>query len=574
MESITVAITGAGGAGAISSGELLLRLAGRQGYFGMLKKTFSPQIRGGESAAILRLSPQPVETFDGVIHLLIALDWHNFARFSDEVPISAETLVVQDVQAGTPPDNVPDGAETITIDGAGVAAGVESGWVNMVFVGLMARVLGSDVDTVEALVAQRFRRHPEATGQAAVRAARAGFSLTEAERLRALMSELRPTRAVADRWLANGNQLAGLGALEAGIRFVAAYPITPASDVLEWLAGHLEASGGNLVQAEDELAAINMVIGAGFGGVPAMTATSGPGLALMSEGMGLAVASETPVLVLNVMRGGPSTGIPTKSEQSDFNLAVYGLHGDAPHVVLACQSVADCYHTTAWGAALASELQTLVIVLSDQFLGQSMQILDAPETTLYRAERFKPADSSEVDGYRRYRDTASGISPMAVPGDAHCMYTADGLEHTESAVPSPRAGDHQRQLDKRQRKIAQHDFGDSWYTLVGSARADTLLICFGAVTASAREALTALATGGRSVALLSFRLLCPLPLDQLEPILTCYERHWVVEQNHSGQFCHYLRSLMPAVAFRSLARQGPLLITPREIVDAIVGDSL
>ncbi len=159
--------------------------------------------------------------------------------------------------------------------------------------------------------------------------------------------------------------------MRGGVRFAAAYPITPATEILEWLAPNLPQVGGVLLQAEDELASINMIIGASFGGTPALTATSGPGLSLMIEALGLATAAEMPIVVVDVMRGGPSTGIPTKSEQADLNIAVYGLHGDAPHLVLAPQSVADCLFTTQWAVHLAEALQTPAIVLSDQFVGQA-----------------------------------------------------------------------------------------------------------------------------------------------------------------------------------------------------------
>ena len=161
-----------------------------------------------------------------------------------------------------------------------------------------------------------------------------------------------------------------MGALRGGVRFAAAYPITPASEILEWLAPSFAKVGGVLLQAEDELAAINMIIGASFGGTPALTATSGPGLALMIEALGLATAAEIPVVVVDVMRAGPSTGIPTKSEQADLNIAVYGLHGDAPHLVLAPQSIADCLFTTQWAVYLAEALQAPAVVLSDQFIGR------------------------------------------------------------------------------------------------------------------------------------------------------------------------------------------------------------
>ncbi|MFO7552773.1 MAG: transketolase C-terminal domain-containing protein, partial [Haliea sp.] len=368
------------------------------------------------------------------------------------------------------------------------------------------------------------------------------------------------------RWLASGNQMAALGALEAGVRFVAAYPITPASDLLEWLARHIEYYGGHLVQAEDELAAINMVIGAGFGGVPALTATSGPGMALMSESMGLVVASETAAVVVDVMRGGPSTGIPTKSEQSDLNLALYGLHGDAPHIVLAAQSIADCHFTTAWAVHLATRLQTLVIVLSDQSLGQSIQVFDAPTGACPQAVTEQAV---QTEPYLRYRDTESGVSPLAFPGEPGRMYTAEGLEHGENAIPSPRSRDHRLQLDKRLRKLADFDFGEHWADLRGQADGGTLIICMGSVTAPALEAQEALAAAGHEVAVLSLRLLAPLPLAQLAPLLEQASRVLVVEHNHGAQLCHYLRSRLPRFALESLALPGPAAIQPRDILAAL-----
>ena len=178
--------------------------------------------------------------------------------------------------------------------------------------------------------------------------------------------------------LITGNQAAALGALRGGVRFAAVYPITPATDLSEWMAPRLQKLGGQLIQAEDEIASMNMVLGASFGGIPSMTITSGPGLALMTETLGLAVAAEVPAVVVNVMRGGPSTGIPTKSEQSDLNIALYGLHGDAPHLVLASQSVADCLTTTQWAVQLSEALQCPAIVLSDQFMGQALTICERP----------------------------------------------------------------------------------------------------------------------------------------------------------------------------------------------------
>src|SRR5690606_1398618 len=305
-------------------------------------------------------------------------------------------------------------------------------------VGLSAEELGG---LIEARIATK--------GAAAVEASRAAcaLGLAQAAGLPRRFPLPVPTEAPGPRWRLTGNEATGLGAVEGGIRFAAAYPITPATEVLEWLAPALRKVGGVLVQAEDELAAINMIIGASYGGTPSLTATSGPGLSLMVEALGLATASEVPVVVVDVMRGGPSTGIPTKSEQADLNIAVYGLHGDAPHLVLAPQSVADCLFTTQWATYLAEALQTPAIVLSDQFIGQTQAAIEQPAHVAFVGQRTKASDVA--GGYKRYALAANGVSPMAIPGTPGAQYTADGLTHTERGTPTSSAADHQIQLDKR-----------------------------------------------------------------------------------------------------------------------------
>lgn len=568
MPSFTLAVSGSGGAGAISTGEMLLAAAARAGYFGLLRKTFSPQIRGGEAAAILRIGTEAVDTFSGHVDLLISLDWDGFGRFAGEIPLSTDSIVIQNASTPDLPDGINLPVAPIALDATSLAKSVDSSWVNMVCLGLLCRALGIEEQAVEQTVEARLRKHEQPVRDAAIRALKAGRGVDVpvplADRLCALAAAGRG--AAGERMLASGNQMVALGALEAGVRFVAAYPITPASDLLEYVARHIEGAGGQLVQAEDELAAINMVVGAGFGGVPAMTATSGPGLALMVEAMGLAVASETPVVVIDVMRGGPSTGIPTKSEQSDLNLALYGLHGDAPHLVLACNSIRDCHVTASWAVALAQELQTLAIVLSDQFLGQSLQVVEAPPQPPIAA--LRRADSAS-DGYQRYADIPDGISPMAIPATPGLMYTADGLEHRQDAVPSPVAAEHQRQLDKRLRKLEAFDFGDGWFELHGQPDGVALVICWGSVTSVALEARSKAAEQGRDFAVLSLRLLAPLQRESLQTMFGQAASLLVVEQNHGAQFLHYLRAELPGYDYASLALPGPRLMTPDDILAAL-----
>ena len=372
-----------------------------------------------------------------------------------------------------------------------------------------------------------------------------------------------PTGSGCALWNISGNEAAGLGAVRGGVRFVAAYPITPATELLEWLAATLPKLGGALVQAEDELASINQIIGASFGGTPAMTATSGPGLALMTEAIGLAVCAEVPVVIVDVMRCGPSTGIATKSEQSDLNIALHGLHGDAPHLVLAPVSVTDCVLTTQWAVHLAESLQTAAIVLSDQSLGQTRAIVNRPADVAFIGKRQVPEKFEE--SYFRYAVGDSGVSPMSIPGQAGGQYTADGLEHNQAGAPSSLPEDHYAQLEKRQNKINGFDFGQHWAVLEGQG--ETAVITWGSSTGPVREALSRLKGQGVDICLIALRLLAPERPEDMAAALKGIKRLLVVEQSHSRQFHRYLRAAydLPAEV-RVFNRPGPLPFRPGEVI--------
>jgi 2-oxoglutarate ferredoxin oxidoreductase subunit alpha len=578
----SIALTGSGGAGAITAGELLLRLAGRQGGFGLMRRSFGPQIRGGEAAALLRFSTSPVGCMNDAFDLFLALDWSNADRFGDEIPLTDCSLVLHDPAAGDVPETIlASGAQVSPIPLKHLAGTVEGGRPNMIALGALAALLGLDRDLGRTLVEAHFAAKGTAIVGASSSAFRTGYAaVEESEALEPSAWRIAWATAADENpadsqghWSLTGNEGCGLGALRGGIRFAAAYPITPASDMLEWLAPRLEQLGGSLLQAEDELASINMVTGASFGGVPAMTATSGPGLSLMLEGMGLAVASETPALVVNVMRGGPSTGIPTKSEQADLDQALHGLHGDAPHLVLGALDHADCILTTEWATRLAEQLQTVAVVLSDQNLAQSRVLTIPPDYTLPELEGR--IEATAAGHYERYALTESGVSPMARPGTPGCMYTADGLEHEAGGKPSTAAAVHAAQLDKRERKITAHDYGDLWAEIrdVGPEHEDPpalALLTWGSTTGAVREAATRLADNGRAVRVIALRLLAPAQPDALASALEGIDQVLAVEQSHSRQFLRYLRAHYDiAPDLRALARPGPLLFTPGEIVDHV-----
>jgi len=502
--SLSIVLTGSGGAGVMTAGQILLDAATNCGLYGFMTRSTGPQIRGGEAAAMIRLSSKPVQSPGDRFDILLALDFENLQRFADELPLDTASLIIADPAAGEMPGFLKNtGAAIGLVPMSKLAKGVKGGRIAMVALGILARLIGlPEAAIIAAVAASIGRKKPEAlvASEAAVLlGANAAPDVT-------IPKLPLPAEPKQGRWSITGNEATGFGALKGGVKFVAGYPITPATEILEWMAHALPQCGGVLVQAEDELASINMIMGASYGGAPSLTATAGPGLSLMIESLGLAVASEIPVLIVDVMRSGPSTGIATKSEQSDLNIA--------------------------------ETLQTPVVMLSDQSLGQARVVIDKPEDVAFATKRlvFEATPAS----YERYAATESGVSAMAIPGLPGGQYTADGLTHNARGTPSSQAKDHVGQLDKRQRKLDAFDFGAHWAEIDGEG--ELAVLTWGSTSEPLREAVAAARAGGIKVKLIAMRLIAPTQPARLAAALEGVKRVLVIEQNHTGQFWRYLRA--------------------------------
>ncbi|MBM3567848.1 MAG: 2-oxoacid:acceptor oxidoreductase subunit alpha [Alphaproteobacteria bacterium] len=563
--SISLALTGSGGAGVMTAGNMLLDAAAASGCHGLMTRSAGPQIRGGEAAALLRLADFPIDSHDDRLDLAIAVDWENVQRFAAELALDKQSAIVADPAAGEMPAAIAaKGARLLAVPLKQIAKSC-NGRPNMVALGVAMAALGLDEGFGLKAIDKTLEGRDAKTIEASYAAFRAGLAAGAALDLDCRLARGQ-TSHPSHRWVSSGNHAAGLGAIRGGIRFVAAYPITPASEVLEWLAPALRRVGGTLVQAEDELASINMAIGASFGGVPALTATSGPGLSLMLESIGLAVASETPVVVIDVMRGGPSTGIPTKSEQADLAIAIHGLHGDAPHLVVAPLSVADCLFTTQWAVHLAESTQAPAIVLSDQFLGQARAVFERPADIAFAGGRR--IETAPGAGYARYALTADGVSPMTLPGTPGGQYTADGLEHDARGTPSSRADDHTAQMAKRARKLDGFDYGRHWAEIDGEG--EIAVLSWGSTAGAVREAVARARAQGLHVRLITPRLLLPIQPARMAAALEGVRRVLVVEQSEGAQFHRYLRAHydLPK-SVEVMARTGALPFRPGEILGRI-----
>jgi 2-oxoglutarate ferredoxin oxidoreductase subunit alpha len=563
--SFSVVFSGSGGSGAMSAGELLLRAAAEAGYYGVMSKLFGAQVRGGEAAALVKISTEPVTFSPDRFDLFVALDWQNVDQFAPEIPLDDKTIILADPQSGpTPASIAKSGAKTIPFAMANANAtplerALRGKHINVFAAGSAAALGGLPTAGLHAALSSVLGGKSDRAIITNSAALDAGIAAAAALDLDLRLLPPHPT----PRWLITGNQALAVGALRGGVRFAGCYPITPATDLVEWLSPQIARLGGRLTLAEDELAAINMVLGASFGGVPAMTVTSGPGLSLMSETIGLAVAAEIPAVIIDVMRGGPSTGIPSKTEQSDVNIAIYGGHGDAPRIVVAPTSVRDCMFTGEWAVYLAESLQTPVIVLSDMALGQTLTVVDP------KPERPVPLNRRTDlprGPFKRYAIGPDSVTPMPRPGTPHGQWVGEGLTHNEIGIPVGGASAHVAQLDKRARKFAQFDPGNLWGEVWGDG--DSAIVTFGSGIGPAQETARRLKVAGQSTRVVSLRVLSPLPIAAIARALEGAKRIVVVEQNHSAQLYRHLlaHKAIPPEA-QSMARPGPLPFRPTEIAE-------
>jgi len=337
----------------------------------------------------------------------------------------------------------------------------------------------------------------------------------------------------------SGCEAMALGALVAGCRFYSGYPITPATEIMEFLAKELPRLGGNVIQCEDEIAAITEALGASFSGVKSMTATSGPGLSLMSESLGLASMAELPIVIIDVQRGGPSTGLPTKTEQSDLNLAIYGTHGDTPKIVLAPINVEDSFYQTVKAFNYAEKYQVPVIILSDVSLGERRECIDEFDIKdIEIIDRLKPQPTELQESFSRYTRTYTGISPITTPGEKGGAYIATGLEHTEDCAPSSKPHVHAAMTEKRFKKLetAQSEFIHA--RRYGHDDARFGIISWGSTSGPVLEAIDLAEKQGYNIQALYPRIIYPFPTKWINDFLHNKDILLIVERNYCSQFAN------------------------------------
>ena len=578
--NVVVRVGGEAGEGTITLGDLFTRIAAHAGLEVYTYRTYPSSIKGGQVLYQTRLGSERVLSEGDDADLLVAMNALAWAESRHD--LKRDGLLLYDPDALDAPSIAAERAWPLPATQLARKLDWPRG-KNIVMVGALTWLFGLPLKEAKAILRQRLGHYPDVLPHN-LEAMEAGYAYAREHYPDRLPCRLPLPDAPEERLLLSGADALALGALAAGCRFYAGYPITPATPVMEALAKYLPAFGGSFVQAEDEIAAINMVVGASFAGRPAMTATSGPGLSLMIETLGMASMAEVPVVVVDVQRGGPSTGLPTKTSQGDLFLALYGGHGDAPRFVLAPDSVKDSYYEMINAFSLAEHYQMPVIVLSDQAMAARLETIPYPdreglEWCEHLTRRIPDAKSLEKD-YRRYRQTEDGISPMALPGMPGGMYTAESLEHDEYGHPTQAPRVHAAMMAKRARKVEtarQRLVG--WKAAArrwGTRGAPFGVMGWGSTRGAVREAMHIIGKERIPLEALYPHTLLPMPDRAIGDFLHGKKSILIPELNFSSQFARmiehrYYRQLEEeGIHVYMLPKEEGRPFKVREIVQAII----
>ncbi len=586
MNEVTIRIGGESGEGTISGGDILALASARWGYHVYTFRTFPAEILGGPCMFQVRISDNIVKSMGDYADVLICLNKEAYDR--NIADLRHGGVLIYD-----PSDFTPEANDYITyaIPFNEIARKEVQLFQtkNMVMLGAISGLFGPPLEAIVQVVQSKLSRSRKASSTLMEKNMLALETAQKYVNEHIAKKDPYQLGAVekADRVVLNGNQAVVAGALAAQCRFFAGYPITPASDIMEGLAKELPQVGGTFMQAEDEMAALASVLGASYGGVRAMTSTSGPGFSLMAELIGLASMAELPVVIVDAQRAGPSTGMPTKMEQSDLSFALSASHGDTPRIVIAPTNVADCYELIQVAFNAAERYQMPVLFLSDQSLTARVESV---ERTVFKPgeiqqrltyndaehnghsetgqEQILVGVGAESQGFARYANTDTGISPMSTPGAGARAYVATGLEHNAFGNPDYEEEDHIFMMEKRFRKLRTAALEMPQPERYGDAEATIGIIGWGSTEGTIQEAVDRARAKGYRVAALHPRVLSPLPDQAMQSFINSVEKVIVPECNYSGQLANLLGAKYGLQAIR-VNKFGGIPFTAGEILRAI-----
>ncbi|MGB6430771.1 MAG: 2-oxoacid:acceptor oxidoreductase subunit alpha [Candidatus Acidiferrales bacterium] len=547
MSDFQIGIGGAAGDGLDKAGDTLAKTAARLGLYVYAYNSYQSVIRGGHIWLRVRMGQEKVRSHGDNLNVLIALNQDSIERHAPEVDAGGVVLFNSDklkcnipLREGVTQAALPIGALTKPF------GPMQPVMQNTVALGALLFLGNLEFDVIAEVLNDTFGHKGKPVVDQNVNLARAGYDYAK-EHFKPLAHKWNFTRK--RRPFLTGNEAFAIAAAAAGCRFYSAYPMTPASAILHWMATHAERCGIVVKQCEDELAVANMAIGAGYAGVRSMCATSGGGFALMTEAIGMAGMIEAPVVIVEVQRGGPSTGIPTKTEQADLNQVYGASQGDFPRVIIAPRDVADCYASTVEAFNLADKYQLPVMLISDLLVSEHPETIEPSEmpadVPIDRGALVTSWDNSK-GRFKRYAFTKSGVSPRALPGTANTIHVAPTDDHDEEGVlisdVFTNSALRRKISEKRMKKVDLLLKELPAPKLEGPADAEVTLITWGSTHGVVHEAIGLLAAAGIRANQLNFKYLLPFHAREAKEILSRTKRTICVEANYTGQFARHLRA--------------------------------
>src|SRR5471030_1281659 len=556
-------------------GGFLARLAGRSEQEVMTFMTIPSTISGGPSIFQVRIGSGEVLSAGDEADMLLCFYQHSYEDHIKSLKLGGIVLYDADHVQPKPEweesyRHVGVNISSLTVEAVG-GTGRDKG-KNIFAMGLLAKIFDLNVPKLTKLIEERFGGKDPTVVQNAMTCFNAGYNHS-LENLLKTYQFYTPDKKDRHQVVMNGNEALGFGLIAAGVRFGAGYPITPWSDIMELLRRELPKYGGTFVQTEDEIAAISMAIGASYAGRVAVTGSSGPGISLKTEALGWAVMAEMPLVIVDVQRGGPSTGMPTSVEQSDLNIACFGGHGDSPRVVLAPSSVEDCFYTAIEAVNIARKYSTPVIILSDQALATRFEAWEMPDLAKLTQD-ISPDFSARGPNYKPYENVADGIAHHAPPGTrvASGKYpVATGLEHDELGHPTGSGKLHTQMNAKRRNKLRKLATEIPVPKIYGASEGHVLLVGWGSSKGPIEEAVKLGRQQGEAVSGLHIKYINPLP-NGLEEIFKGFHHIFVVELNDEGiygygQLASLLRARYCDPKIRGINKSDGLPWKVKEILD-------
>jgi len=537
MIEATFMVGGEAGQGVQSVGYILSRIFASGGYYVFSDRDYESRVRGGHNFFRIRVGDTEVSAINETLNIIVALNKETIDLHKKELTkngiIIFDSSITADVKGGK---FVGVPLTKLAEEKAGNKL-----MSNTVALGACLGLVGYKNKSIKTIFTKTFGRE---SSEANMRAFNAGYEYITSTFQNKFPIKLQKTNGKS-KLLLNGNEALALGSIASGCKLIAAYPMTPASSIMEYMALHEEDMGITVIQAEDEIAAINMAVGAGYTGIRAMTATSGSGLCLMVEGLGLAGLAEIPVVIVDAQRPGPAVGLPTRTEQGDLQFVLHAHHSDFPRVVLAPSTIEDAFYTAVKAFNLAEKYQIPVVILTDHLLATSYQTVpdfDFRKVTIDRGNLYNHDNGIDPHEYKRYEVTRSGISTRAFPGLSEALVVSDSHGHSEAGHPIEDADTQIRQVDKRLRKNKRIEKEIHVTKEYGPEKPETLIVSWGSSFGAVKEAVDVLNRRGMSIGLVNLNEIWPFPGREVSQRLNQAQRTLVLEGNASGQLARLIRA--------------------------------